>query len=164
MVTKEAYAYLVGHRYKKKQKKHWHYHYCMTTSMQQKYKIIWNNDKKYRIRNTKKKRFMVDEEKYFNANNNNKKKLKNRKKNMCKSVSFFLLVQQFIYLSFMIYDFEQKGGYCIIYDLITICHWRGISEALSCIKWVCLVITFNILAPQLIFISSSYIELFNFCW
>ena len=30
---------------KKKQKKHWHYHYCMTISMQQKYKIIGNNDK-----------------------------------------------------------------------------------------------------------------------
>ena len=42
----------------------------MTISMQQKYKMIGNNDKKYRIRNTKKKkRFMVDEEKYSNANN-----------------------------------------------------------------------------------------------
>ena len=46
----------------------------MTISMQQKYKIIGNNDKKYRIRNTKKKRFMVDEEKYSNANNEYKKK------------------------------------------------------------------------------------------
>ena len=63
---------------------------------------------------------MVDEEKYSNANNEYKKKKKKKKlKNMCKSVSFFLLVQHFIYLSFMIYDFEQKGGYCIIYDLIT---------------------------------------------
>ena len=58
---------------------------------------------------------MVDEEKYSNANN---KKTK-QKKNMCKSDSFFLLVQQFIYSSFMIYDFVQKEGYCIIYDLIT---------------------------------------------
>ena len=44
----------------------------MTISMQQNYKIIQNNDKKYRIRNTK-KRFMVDEEKYSNANNEKNK-------------------------------------------------------------------------------------------
>ena len=57
---------------------------------------------------------MVDEEKYYNANHEKK-----NEKNMCKSVSFFLLVQQFIYSSFMIYDFVQKEGYCIIFDLIT---------------------------------------------
>ena len=42
-----------------------------------------------------------------------------KKKKKCKSVSFFLLVQQFIYSSFMIYDFVQKEGYCIIYGLNT---------------------------------------------
>ena len=35
-------------------------------------------------------------------------KKKQNKKNMCKSVSFFLLVQQFIYSLFMIYDLVQK--------------------------------------------------------
>ena len=85
--------------------------------MQQKYKIIGNNDKKYRIRNTKKKKDLWLMRKNILMQIMNIKKKKS--KNMCKSVSFFLLVQHFIYLSFMIYDFEQKGGYCIIYDLIT---------------------------------------------
>ena len=47
------------------------------------------------------------------------KQIMKKTKNIGKSVSFFLLVQQFIYSSFMIYDFMQKEGYCIIYDLIT---------------------------------------------
>ena len=58
-----------------------------------------------------KKRFMVDEEKYSNANN--------EKKTCVNQFHLFLLVQQFIYSSFMIYNFVQKEGYCIIYDLIT---------------------------------------------
>ena len=39
--------------------------------------------------------------------------------------NFFLLVQQFIYSSFMIYDFVQKEGYCIIY---------GLNTNLSCVN------------------------------
>ena len=85
--------------YTLKQKKHWHYHYCMTISMQQKYKIIGNNDKKYRIRNTKKKDLWLMRKNIQMQIMNIKKK---KSKNMCKSVSFFLLVQHFIYLSFMI--------------------------------------------------------------
>ena len=145
---------------KENQKKHWHYHYCMTISMQQKYKIIGNNDKKYRIRNTKKKDLWLMRKNILMQIMNIYIK-KNKK--TCVNQFHFSYWFSISYICHLWFRAERR----ILHNLWSNNQFaieRGISEALSCIKWVCLVITFNILAPQLIFISTSYMELFDFFW